>query len=281
MSGATEKSLAILEYLVAYPDGASLGQIATELNQLRSGCHRTLHELIRMGYVRQLPQRGDYALTTKMASMGLSFLSKSGVVDVSQPDHQSPGAGHGGTGPAGHRRRRAPDPRGQGAGRALRPPLRPRHGHRPATVLQCRRPRLVDDPARRRRDRVREPPGAGQAAELRSERADLDQGPAEDAGRTPQARLQHHPGRVRARNELDGRTGAAGGGTDHRRDRRCRAFVATEPSAHAQVRACAAGLRRRALHQRAGLAAAEVGECRHLGQCVGQAGRSVHTRKVS
>ena len=38
-----------------------------------------------MGYVRQLPQRGDYALTTKMASMGLSFLSKSGVVDISQP----------------------------------------------------------------------------------------------------------------------------------------------------------------------------------------------------
>lgn len=85
MSGATEKSLAILEFLVAYPDGASLALISTELNHLRSGCHRTLHELIRMGYVRQLPQRGDYALTTKMASMGLSFLSKSGVVDVSQP----------------------------------------------------------------------------------------------------------------------------------------------------------------------------------------------------
>jgi len=79
MSGATEKSMAILEYLVAYPDGASLGQIATELNQLRSGCHRTLHELIRMGYGRQRPQRGDYARTTKMASWGLSFLSKSGV----------------------------------------------------------------------------------------------------------------------------------------------------------------------------------------------------------
>jgi len=85
MSGATEKSLAILEYLVAYPDGASLGQIATELNQLRSGCHRTLHELIRFGYIRQLPQRGDYALTTKMASMGLSFLGKSGVVDIADP----------------------------------------------------------------------------------------------------------------------------------------------------------------------------------------------------
>ena len=85
MSGAMEKSLAILEYLVAWPDGAPLGQIATELNQIRSGCHRTLHELIRYGYVRQLPRRGDYALTTKLASMGLSFLGKSGVVDIAQP----------------------------------------------------------------------------------------------------------------------------------------------------------------------------------------------------
>ena len=55
------------------------------MNQIRSGCHRTLHELIRFGYVRQLPHRGDYALTTKLASMGLSFLSKSGVVDIAQP----------------------------------------------------------------------------------------------------------------------------------------------------------------------------------------------------
>src|SRR4051812_39006681 len=85
MSGALEKSLAILEYLTAVPEGAGLAQIATDLNQLRSGCHRTLHELIKYGYVRQLPQRGEYALTTKMASMGLSFLSKSGVVDIAQP----------------------------------------------------------------------------------------------------------------------------------------------------------------------------------------------------
>ncbi len=85
MSGALEKSLSILEFLTDFPDGAALAQIATELNQLRSGCHRTLHELIKYGYVRQLPARGDYALTTKMASMGLSFLSKSGVVDIAQP----------------------------------------------------------------------------------------------------------------------------------------------------------------------------------------------------
>ena len=85
MSGALEKSLAILEYLVGHPEGTSLATIATDLNQLRSGCHRALQELIRYGYVRAMPQRGDYALTTKLASMGLSFLSRSGVVDIVQP----------------------------------------------------------------------------------------------------------------------------------------------------------------------------------------------------
>ena len=85
MSGALEKSLAILEYLTARPDGVALATIATDLHLQRSGCHWTLHELIKYGYVRQMPQKGDYALTTKMASMGLSFLSKSGVVDIAQP----------------------------------------------------------------------------------------------------------------------------------------------------------------------------------------------------
>jgi IclR family transcriptional regulator, acetate operon repressor len=84
MSGALEKSLAILEYLTIYPDGAALVQIATDLGQGRSGCHYTLQELVRYGYVRQLP-RGEYTLTTKLASMGLSFLSRSGVVDIAQP----------------------------------------------------------------------------------------------------------------------------------------------------------------------------------------------------
>src|SRR4051794_27556698 len=85
MSGAVEKTLAILEYLSARPDGAALAAIAGDLNQLRSACHRTLQELIGYGYVRAMPQRGSYALTTKVASMGLSFLSKSGIVDIAQP----------------------------------------------------------------------------------------------------------------------------------------------------------------------------------------------------
>lgn len=85
VSGSLEKSLAILEYLSARADGASLAEIADDLGQLRSGCHRALQELARYGYVRALPLKGDYALTTKLASLGLSFLSKSGVVDIAQP----------------------------------------------------------------------------------------------------------------------------------------------------------------------------------------------------
>src|SRR3954447_13051394 len=80
MSGSMEKALAILEYLASRPDGESLVSIATDLNQIRSGCHRTLTELIN-----PLAKRGSYALTTKLSSMGLSFLSKSGIIDIAQP----------------------------------------------------------------------------------------------------------------------------------------------------------------------------------------------------
>ncbi|THT98480.1 IclR family transcriptional regulator [Lampropedia puyangensis] len=85
MSSALEKSLAVLEYLTNHPDGAPLVQIANDLEQLRSGCHRTLQELMKFGYVRQLPVHGDYALTTKLASIGLSFLSRTGVTDIAEP----------------------------------------------------------------------------------------------------------------------------------------------------------------------------------------------------
>jgi IclR family acetate operon transcriptional repressor len=78
MSGSLEKSLAILEYLAGRPDGASLAAIAADLNQLRSSCHRALHELVRYGYVRTLAQRGEYSLTTKLASLGLRARTEKG-----------------------------------------------------------------------------------------------------------------------------------------------------------------------------------------------------------
>jgi IclR family acetate operon transcriptional repressor len=84
MSGAIDKTLGILEFLSARPQGAELVDIATGLNQSRSGCHRTLQELVGYGYVRQ-GQNGAYRLTTKLASLGLAWLSKSGLVDIAQP----------------------------------------------------------------------------------------------------------------------------------------------------------------------------------------------------
>jgi Transcriptional regulator len=84
MSGAIDKTLGILEYLARRPEGAELGEIASELNQSRSGCHRTLIELISYGYVRQT-HKGAYRLTTKLPAMGVNWLSKSGLVDIAQP----------------------------------------------------------------------------------------------------------------------------------------------------------------------------------------------------
>lgn len=87
MSGAIDKTLGILEFLSDRPQGAELGDIATALNQSRSGCHRTLLELINYGYVRQ-SQRGQYRLTTKLPAMGMTWLSKSGLVDIAHPSLQ-------------------------------------------------------------------------------------------------------------------------------------------------------------------------------------------------
>ncbi|MFI5446917.1 IclR family transcriptional regulator [Polaromonas sp. UC242_47] len=85
MSSTLERSFAILEYLTAYPEGMALAGIAQDLDMPRSACHRLLVELVRCGYVRQLREHGDYALTTKLAALGLSFLSSSGIVDLAQP----------------------------------------------------------------------------------------------------------------------------------------------------------------------------------------------------
>ncbi len=85
MSTPIERSLGILEYLAGYPEGMSLAGIAQDLALPRSACHRMLTELVRCGYVRQMRDHGDYALTIKLAALGLSFLSGSGIVDIAQP----------------------------------------------------------------------------------------------------------------------------------------------------------------------------------------------------
>ncbi|MFT3718819.1 IclR family transcriptional regulator [Pseudorhodoferax sp.] len=85
MSSPLERSLSVLEYLAARPEGRALSAIAQELELPLSACHRVLAELVRCGYVRQMREHGDYALTTKLAALGLSYLGGSGIVDIAQP----------------------------------------------------------------------------------------------------------------------------------------------------------------------------------------------------
>ncbi len=85
MSSTLERSFTILEYLAVRPEGMTLSTIAQDLSLPLSACHRLLSELVRCGYVRQMRDHGDYALTTKLAALGLSYLGGSGIVDIAQP----------------------------------------------------------------------------------------------------------------------------------------------------------------------------------------------------
>lgn len=85
MSGVLERSLAILELLSHEVNGLSVSSIAKALDVPVSAAHRLLNELARFGYVRQGKAQGDYALTVKLASLGLSFLGRSGITDIAQP----------------------------------------------------------------------------------------------------------------------------------------------------------------------------------------------------
>jgi IclR family transcriptional regulator, acetate operon repressor len=83
--GAVDRALRILETLAGAPEGLPLSALADELALPRSACHRLLADLVRCGYVRQLRAQGDYALTTKLPALGLSFLGGAGIVDIAQP----------------------------------------------------------------------------------------------------------------------------------------------------------------------------------------------------
>ncbi|THU05025.1 IclR family transcriptional regulator [Lampropedia puyangensis] len=85
MSAVIERSLQVLEHLVSHPHGRPLSALAADLGIPLSASHRLLSELVRCGYVRQNERDGHYLLTIKLVSLGLTFLSNSGIVDVAQP----------------------------------------------------------------------------------------------------------------------------------------------------------------------------------------------------
>ena len=85
MNGVLERTLGILELLAQHGEGLELATIADTLSIPRSAVHRLLTDLVRLGYVRQARGHGDYLLTTKLVSMGLTYLSHTGIVDIAQP----------------------------------------------------------------------------------------------------------------------------------------------------------------------------------------------------
>lgn len=85
MSSVLEKALALVELLVDHPMGLPVTTIAALTEQPASGVHRTLQELGRLGYVRQVQAGGDYALTIKLPALGLGFMGRAGITDVAQP----------------------------------------------------------------------------------------------------------------------------------------------------------------------------------------------------
>jgi DNA-binding IclR family transcriptional regulator len=85
MSSLLARGVAVIERLAEQPEGLPLSAIASATEQPLSATHRLLAELVRLGYVRQPREQGDYALTIKLVSIGLHFLGASGVVEAAQP----------------------------------------------------------------------------------------------------------------------------------------------------------------------------------------------------
>jgi IclR family transcriptional regulator, acetate operon repressor len=85
MAAALDRGLTLIERLAGQPEGMSLSALADELMIPPSACHRLLQLLQQRGYVRQPRPQGPYVMTTKVASLGLTLLSSTGIVDMAEP----------------------------------------------------------------------------------------------------------------------------------------------------------------------------------------------------
>ncbi|WP_460452515.1 IclR family transcriptional regulator [Alsobacter sp. SYSU BS001988] len=80
-----ERAFNILTLLSSAHGGLPLQRVADDLGAPKSAVHRLLSELGRLGMTRQDPVTGHYMLTSKLLSLGFSYLSASGVADLAQP----------------------------------------------------------------------------------------------------------------------------------------------------------------------------------------------------
>lgn len=85
MAATLDRLIAVIEHLSQHPEGCALADVARAANLPPSAAHRLLADLGRHGLVRQVRAQGDYALTLRLAAMGLAFLARSGVDDLARP----------------------------------------------------------------------------------------------------------------------------------------------------------------------------------------------------
>ncbi|GGH59236.1 helix-turn-helix domain-containing protein [Frigidibacter albus] len=85
MTAPIDRTLAVLELLSLHPEGLTLLAVATRLDLPPSATHRLLNDLLRLGYVCQPVPQGPYALTLRLAALGLSWLGRTGLTDMAQP----------------------------------------------------------------------------------------------------------------------------------------------------------------------------------------------------
>ncbi|GHH88335.1 transcriptional regulator [Streptomyces sulfonofaciens] len=83
-TGMLSRGLAVLQRLVGAPDGLPLSRIAEEVDLPKSAAHRILTTLTEEGFVQQM-ESGNYALTLRIASLGLRHLASSTVFELALP----------------------------------------------------------------------------------------------------------------------------------------------------------------------------------------------------
>jgi len=82
---AISKSLRVIEFLASRSRGATLSEVSTELGIPRAATLSVLRSLESRGFVRVEASSMRYALTMKLAKLGMFYVARSGMSEVYQP----------------------------------------------------------------------------------------------------------------------------------------------------------------------------------------------------
>lgn len=85
MAAAIDRILAALSLLSTQPEGMSVLALAHALDMPASAAHRLLNDLVRLGFATQPQPQGNYALTLRLAALGLGYLGAAGITDIAAP----------------------------------------------------------------------------------------------------------------------------------------------------------------------------------------------------